>query len=110
MTVIERRDISVDEEKDLVESTERGEWVPIGLTVERRDFWKSAARSVIDGKRRRISIAVPGDGSGNARPDTDQPDHPHVPAGRFIGKTRGQFTYFGPAPRPIALGAMPEIR
>ncbi|RST87381.1 DNA-binding protein [Aquibium carbonis] len=52
-------DISVDEEKDLVESTERGEWVSVGLTDERREFWKSAARSVIDGKRRRISIAVP---------------------------------------------------
>lgn len=59
MTVIERRDISVDEEKDLVESTERGEWISIGLTDERREFLKSAARSVIDGKRRRISIAVP---------------------------------------------------
>jgi len=57
--MIGRRDISADEERDLVDSTERGEWVSVGLTEERRDFWKSAARSVIDGRRRRISIAVP---------------------------------------------------
>ena len=59
MTHTRNIDASADEEKDLVESTERGEWVSIGLTDERREFWKSAARSVIDGKRRRISIAVP---------------------------------------------------
>lgn len=51
--------ISGPEERDLIESTERGEWVSVGNLKERRAFWQDAARGVLDGKRQRISISVP---------------------------------------------------
>ena len=47
------------EERDLIESTERGEWVSVGGIEARRDFWREAARGVLDGKRQRISISIP---------------------------------------------------
>jgi predicted DNA binding CopG/RHH family protein len=48
-----------DEEKDLIESTERGEWRSVGNIAERRAFWQKAAQGVLDGRRQRISISVP---------------------------------------------------
>lgn len=51
--------ISNSEERDLIESTERGEWASVGNLKERRAFWRDAARGVLDGKRQRISISVP---------------------------------------------------
>lgn len=48
-----------EEEKDLIESTERGEWRSVGDIASRRIFWREAAQGVIDGRRQRISISVP---------------------------------------------------
>lgn len=48
-----------EEERDLIESTERGEWTSVGDIEARRAFWKEAAKGVLDGKRERISISVP---------------------------------------------------
>ena len=48
-----------DEEKDLIESTERGEWRSVGNIAARRAFWQKAAQGVLDGPRQRISISVP---------------------------------------------------
>lgn len=52
-----RRKITEVEERDLIESTERGEWVSVGNIEEQRAFWKKAARRTLEGKRRRISIS-----------------------------------------------------
>ena len=46
-------------EQEIIESTEAGDWVSVGNIEDRREFWRQAARQVIDGKRRRISISVP---------------------------------------------------
>ena len=46
-------------EQEIIESTEAGDWVSAGNIEDRREFWRQAARQVIDGKRRRISISVP---------------------------------------------------
>lgn len=47
------------EERDLIESTERGEWVSVGNMEERRAFWKQIAQKTLDGTRKRISISIP---------------------------------------------------
>ncbi len=47
------------EERELVDSTERGEWTTIGNIEERRAFWREAAKGVLGGKRERISISIP---------------------------------------------------
>lgn len=52
-------DITPEEERDLMESTERGEWVSVDGVEERRAYWQQAARGVLDGKRRRIAISIP---------------------------------------------------
>ena len=54
-----RTGITGSEERDLVESTERGEWLSVGGIEARRAFWKEAAKGVLDGKRQRISISIP---------------------------------------------------
>jgi predicted DNA binding CopG/RHH family protein len=46
-------------EREIIKSTEAGDWVSVGSIEDRREFWRQAARQVIDGKRRRISISVP---------------------------------------------------
>lgn len=51
--------ISDAEERDLIETTERGEWASVGDIEARRAFWREAAKGVLDGKRQRISISVP---------------------------------------------------
>lgn len=48
-----------DEEKDLVDSTERGEWRSVGDLGARRAFWREAAQGALDGRRQRISISIP---------------------------------------------------
>lgn len=53
------RDLTEEEERDLIESTERGEWVSVGNIEEQRAFWMQAARDTIDGKRERIPISIP---------------------------------------------------
>ena len=50
---------AADEERELIESTERGEWRSVGDIERRRAFWRAAARGVLDGKRQRISISIP---------------------------------------------------
>jgi predicted DNA binding CopG/RHH family protein len=51
--------MTVAEKRDLIESTERGEWVSVGDVEARRAFWREAAKGALDGKRQRISISVP---------------------------------------------------
>jgi len=46
-------------EREIIKSTEAGDWVSVGSIEDRREVWRQAARQVIDGKRRRISISVP---------------------------------------------------
>ncbi|MEO5322405.1 DNA-binding protein [Mesorhizobium sp. CC13] len=48
--------ITSAEERDLIDSAERGEWVSTGEIEARRAFWREAAKGVLDGKRQRISI------------------------------------------------------
>jgi predicted DNA binding CopG/RHH family protein len=47
------------EERDLIDSTELGEWISVGNIEARRAFWKQAAKGVLEGKRQRISISIP---------------------------------------------------
>ena len=55
-----RQALAIDsEERELSESTERGEWVSVGDIEARRDFWREVARGALDGKRQRISISIP---------------------------------------------------
>ncbi|MBN9070960.1 MAG: DNA-binding protein [Rhizobiales bacterium] len=56
---MDNKNITDAEERDLIESTERGEWVSVGNIEAQRAFWKEAARQTLDGKRRRISISIP---------------------------------------------------
>ena len=48
-----------EEERELIESSERGEWASVGNIEERRALWQQAAKQALDGKRRRISISIP---------------------------------------------------
>lgn len=59
MKKIDRRDLTEAEERDLIESTERGEWVSVGNIEEQKEFWKEQARQTLDAKRKRISISIP---------------------------------------------------
>ncbi len=59
MGKIDRRDLTEAEERALIESSERGEWVSVGNIEEQRAFWKQAARQTLDAKRKRISISIP---------------------------------------------------
>lgn len=45
-------------EEEIIASTEAGEWQSVGDLDARRQFWQQAARAVIDGKRKRISISI----------------------------------------------------
>ena len=56
---MEKNKTSDAEERDLIESSERGEWVSVGNIDEQRAFWKQAAKGALDGKRQRISISIP---------------------------------------------------
>ncbi len=51
--------ITDEEERDLIESSEHGEWVSVGNIEERRALWQDVAKAALDGKRQRISISVP---------------------------------------------------
>ena len=52
-------DITPEEERDLIESTERGEWVSVGNIEARRAYWQEVAKQTLEGKRQRISIMIP---------------------------------------------------
>jgi predicted DNA binding CopG/RHH family protein len=54
-----RATITEAEERDLIESTERGEWKSVGDIGARRALWKEAASRALNGKRQRISISIP---------------------------------------------------
>lgn len=56
---MDRRKMTAKEERELIESSERGEWISTGNIEEQRKFWQEAARRTLDGKRRRISISIP---------------------------------------------------
>jgi predicted DNA binding CopG/RHH family protein len=51
--------ITEEEERELIESTERGEWVPVANFEEERAKWEAAARAYLERKRQRISISIP---------------------------------------------------
>jgi len=51
--------ITNEEERGLIESSERGEWVSVGNIEERRAVWQDVAKAALDGKRQRISISIP---------------------------------------------------
>lgn len=51
--------ITDEEERELIESSERGEWVSVGNIEEQRAFWQKVARDTLDGERQRISISIP---------------------------------------------------
>lgn len=59
MDKLDKRDLTEAEERDLIESSERGEWASVGDIEQQRAFWKEAARQTLDGKRKRISISIP---------------------------------------------------
>jgi predicted DNA binding CopG/RHH family protein len=56
---MDKRDLTAEDERDLIESSERGEWVSVGNIEQQRAFWKEAARGTLNAKRRRISISIP---------------------------------------------------
>ena len=56
---MEKNKISEAEERDMIESSERGEWVSVGNIEAQRNFWQQAAKAALDGKRQRISISIP---------------------------------------------------
>jgi predicted DNA binding CopG/RHH family protein len=56
---LDDRDMTPEEERELIESTERGEWVSVGNIEQQRAFWAEIARNTLDGKRKRISISIP---------------------------------------------------
>ncbi len=56
---MDKNRISDAEERDMIESSERGEWASVGDIETRRAFWKEAAKGALDGKRQRISISIP---------------------------------------------------
>jgi predicted DNA binding CopG/RHH family protein len=51
--------ISAAEEQELIESSERGEWVSVGNIEAQRALWREAAQTALNGKRQRISISIP---------------------------------------------------
>ncbi len=56
---MDKNRISDAEERDLIESSERGEWVSVGDIEEQRAFWQQVAKGALNGKRQRISISIP---------------------------------------------------
>ena len=56
---LDERDITPEEERGLIESSERDEWVSVGNIEQQRQFWAGIARNTLDGKRKRISISIP---------------------------------------------------
>ena len=52
-------DISAEEERDLIETSEREEWVSVGDIETQRRYWQEHARAVLDNKRQRVSIMIP---------------------------------------------------
>ena len=56
---LDERDVTPEEERDLIESSERDEWVSVGNIEQQRQFWAEIARNTLDGKRKRISISIP---------------------------------------------------
>ena len=59
MGKIDKRDLTEADERELIESSERGEWATVGNIEAQRAFWKQAARQTLDAKRKRISISIP---------------------------------------------------
>jgi len=57
--ILIREDFDSDEEFDLYQSTEAGEWEPSRDLEVKRQAWKRSAEATINGKRSKISLAVP---------------------------------------------------
>ena len=57
--VLNRSDFDSNEEFEMYQSTEAGEWVSSGNVEEAREKWQLSARETISGKRERITIAIP---------------------------------------------------
>ncbi len=52
-------DITAEEERDLIETSEREEWVSVGDIETQRRYWQEHARAFLDNKRQRVSIMIP---------------------------------------------------
>ena len=52
------KNITNQEENNLMKLSEQDEWISIGSVEERRELWKQIAQNTIKGSRKRISIAV----------------------------------------------------
>ncbi len=52
-------DITTEEERDLIETSEREEWVSVGDIETQRRYWQEHARTFLDNKRQRVSIMIP---------------------------------------------------
>lgn len=59
MTAKQPQPILSDDEREDFEASESAEWTAVGDIAAQRAFWQEAARQTLDGKRRRISIAIP---------------------------------------------------
>jgi len=86
-----------DEEKDQIDSTERGEWRSVGDLAARRAFWQEAAQGVLDGASSENldfhsgARPDPSQGAcgrrGHALSDLDQLHPPQI-CGELITRTR----------------------
>jgi predicted DNA binding CopG/RHH family protein len=54
-----RKDGADMSEAEIMAASEADAWVSVGDISARREFWKQAARNTMEGKRQRISIAIP---------------------------------------------------
>ena len=57
--VLNRDYFDSDEDYELYLSSEKGEWKTTGDITTKRHTWKNSAEQTINGKRSRISIAIP---------------------------------------------------
>lgn len=53
------RDLTEEEERELIALSEEDGWISTDNIERERAFWKEAARRTLEGKRRRISISIP---------------------------------------------------
>jgi predicted DNA binding CopG/RHH family protein len=53
--------ISDEEERELMESSERGEWIPAPAYEfeTQKKLWEAAAKAYVNPERQRISISIP---------------------------------------------------
>ena len=57
--ILTRTDFDSDEEFEIYQSSEAGEWVSSGDLEQQRKMWKDSAKATIHEKRSRISLSIP---------------------------------------------------